>query len=87
MFSKFIESFFGLGLFVNAILFVPQIFKLYKVKNSAGFSLVTFLGFNLIQLFTIFHGYLHSDWLLTIGYTLSFISCGIVTFMIFIYKN
>ena len=46
-----------------------------------------FLGFNFIQLATIFHGYYHNDYILMIGNMLSFISCGIVTIMIVRYRD
>jgi MtN3 and saliva related transmembrane protein len=85
--ATFIEMVFGLGLFINAALFIPQIIKLYKTKNAQGLSLVTFAGFNFIQLFTILHGYLHKDLLLIIGYVISFIACGVVTTMIILYKS
>ncbi|MFT3742275.1 MAG: PQ-loop domain-containing transporter [Gammaproteobacteria bacterium] len=84
--QSFIETFFSLGLFVNAALFVPQAIRLYKTKDAVGFSLITFFGFNLIQLFTILHGYLHHDLTLAIGYLLSLITCGIVTFLICLYR-
>ena len=82
-----IETIFSLGLFINAALFIPQIIQLYKTKNSKGFSIITFAGFNLIQLFTVLHGILHKDYLLISGYTLSLITCGIVTMLIIFYRN
>ena len=45
-----IESLFGMGLFVNAALFIPQAIKLFREKDSKELSLITFLGFNAIQL-------------------------------------
>jgi MtN3 and saliva related transmembrane protein len=83
----FIEIVFSVGLFINALLFIPQIIKLYKTKDSEGLSLVTFVGFNLIQLFAVFHGYLHKDYLLMAGFLLSIITCGTVTIMIILYKK
>lgn len=82
-----VESVFAMGLFVNAALFVPQIVELYSTKNSHGLSFATFAGFNVIQLFTILHGYIHSDRLLIIGNLLSLISCGMVTVMIVVYRR
>jgi len=82
-----IETVFSLGLFINAMLFVPQIIRLYKTKDSQGISLTTFIGFNFIQLFTVLHGYLHKDYLLMLGYILSFITCGFVTILTLIYKR
>ena len=85
--ESIVESVFALGLFVNAILFIPQAIAIYKSKNAEGQSLFTFAGFNLIQLFTIFHAYIHKDFLLLIGYFAAFISCGAVTVLIILYRN
>jgi len=81
-----IETIFSLGLFFNAVLFVPQIIRLYKIKNSKSFSLATFIGFNLIQFFVILHGYLHADYLLVFGTALSLLTSGALTILIFYYK-
>ena len=88
MFIKaFIEIFFSIGLFINAMLFVPQAIKLYRTKNAQGLSFTTFAGFNLIQLFTVLHGYLHHDLILLIGALLSLVTCGLVTFLIVFYRR
>lgn len=84
--EHFIEGVFSLGLFINAVLFVPQIIKLYKTKNSEGLSLLMFVGFFLIQIFIFLHGYLHQDYLLMGGYALSLITCGTVSFLIIWYR-
>lgn len=86
MFRAIIEIGFSLGLFANVLLFIPQIIKLYKVKNPQGLSLLTFGGFNLIQLFTVLHGYLAKDYLLFWGYLFSMVTCGTVTVMICWYR-
>lgn len=82
----FIETVFSLGLFLNAVLFIPQIIRLYQKKDSRELSLLTFAGFNVIQLFTILHGYINHDYLLMAGFAASFITCGIVTGMIIYYR-
>ena len=87
MIQYVIETLFSAGLFVNAILFIPQAVRLFQTKNSRGFSLITFAGFNLIQFFTILHAYLHKDNILMIGTALSFLTCGIVTVMIVWYRD
>ncbi len=83
---KIIEMFFSISLFVNAALFIPQIIKLYKNKYSKDISLLTFAGFNLIQIFVILHAYLHKDNMLLFGFLLSFITCGCVTILTIIYR-
>jgi MtN3 and saliva related transmembrane protein len=81
-----VEVFFAISLFFNAILFIPQAIKIHKRKNAEGVSLLTFSGFNLIQFFTILHALLVKDHILLIGFLLSFITCGYVTFLIIKYK-
>lgn len=83
----FIEVSFLISLFINACLFVPQVIKLYRVKNSQGLSLTTFLGFNLIQAVIIIHAVLRKDWLLVIGTSLSLITCGAVNILIILYRT
>lgn len=85
-FKDFVEIVFSLGLFINAILFIPQILALVKTKNSEGLSLLTFGGFWLIQLFIIFHGIIKHDKLLVIGYIFSLLTCGSVVFLIIFYR-
>lgn len=77
---------FSISLLVNAALFLPQIIALIKSKSAQGVSLITFAGFNVIQLFTALHGLLIKDYLLAAGYFLSIMTCGSVSFLIIYYK-
>lgn len=83
----FVDIVFSLGLFINAMLFIPQAITLYRNKHANDVSLVTFLGFNVLQFFTVLHGYLVGDYILMIGFLLSFITCSIVTGLIFYYNK
>jgi MtN3 and saliva related transmembrane protein len=85
-FKEFVDLIFSLGLFFNAALFVPQAITLLRRKNSGGLSLLTFAGFNVMQFFTALHGYLVKDYLLMTGFLLSFVTCGIVTLLILLYR-
>lgn len=85
--AESIEVVFGLGLFINAALFIPQVVRIYQTKNSEGVSLLTFGGFCLIQTFTVLHGYLHKDYILILGYLLSLLACVTVTLLIIIYRR
>ena len=78
---------FGVGLFVNAALFVPQAIQLYRTKCTMGVSLLTFAGFNGIQLFTVLHAYIVKDYLLMVGFLLSLFTCGTVTALLILYKK
>jgi MtN3 and saliva related transmembrane protein len=82
-----IEILFSLGMFVNAALFVPQFFTLIKTKNAKSLSLLTFAGFNCLQLITILHAWVVKDYLLLIGIFISLITCGAVTCAILMYRN
>lgn len=85
--SEFIEVIFSMALFVNAILFIPQSIEIYRKKSSNGVSLLTFLGFLLIQLFIVLHAIIKHDYILLIGYLLSMITCGSVVALILRFKN
>ena len=78
---------FSLGLFFNAALFIPQVITLYKTKDVKGNSIITFAGFNIMQLFTAWHGYLEEDYLLMLGFMLSFLTCGLVTLQLVLYNK
>ena len=77
---------FGIGLFVNAALFIPQIVLLLQKKNADDVSLTTFFGFCLIQLFTVWHGYYTNDLVLMLGFGISLLTCGAVTVLIVYYR-
>lgn len=77
---------FSLSLIVNAALFIPQIISLIKTKSADSISLITFAGFNIIQLFTMLHGLYVDDYLLAGGYLLSILTCGTVSLLIVYYR-
>lgn len=85
--KNFIVIYFGASLFINAMLFIPQIIKILKEKKTNEFSLTTFVGFCLTQIASILYGYIQKDWILMWGYILAFITCGTVTILILIYRN
>lgn len=81
-----IELGFSLSLMINAALFIPQIISILKNKSAESLSLITFGGFNIIQLFTFLHGIMAKDYILAFGFGLSIITCGMVTYLIIYYK-
>lgn len=87
MWVKLVEVIFFLSWIINAFLFIPQIILLYKKKDASEVSLLMFMCFNLIQIVTIFHGYIHKDYLLVLGFALSLLTSGTVTSLIIIYRN
>lgn len=86
MLIEYVDKIFFMACLINAALFLPQIKLLYKTKDGSSVSLAMFLCFNIIQAITILHGYLHKDIYLTIGFSLSFITCGCVTGLIAYYR-
>lgn len=80
--EAFVQFGFSISLLVNALLFIPQIITIIKNKSVAGVSLITFAGFNVIQIFTLLHGLYAEDYLLAAGYLLSIITCGSVTVLV-----
>ena len=77
---------FGIGLFGNAALFVPQAIALWRKKSAEGVSLLTFGGFNLLQAIAIVHGIYQHDPSLIIGMIASLITCGSVTTLTLYYR-
>lgn len=85
-FKLIVDVAFGLGMFINALLFVPQAIKLWRTKDAVGVSLLTFGGFNLIQILAVLHAYFVKDYILLLGFTASFFTCGAVTVLALFYK-
>jgi MtN3 and saliva related transmembrane protein len=77
---------FGLGLFCNALLFVPQVIAVWRKKTDEGISLITFGGFSTLQAIGIVHGIYQQDASLTLGMAASLLSCGAVTFLTLLYR-
>ncbi|MBD2166114.1 hypothetical protein H6G04_17105 [Calothrix membranacea FACHB-236] len=85
--KELVTLFFGLGFIFNASLFIPQALRILKNRSSKSISLITFAGFNLIQLDGILYGYYQKDVILMYGNLISFITCGTVTILATYYKN
>jgi len=77
---------FSTALFVHGFLFIPQAIKIWRRKNADGVSLLTFAGFNVVQLSAAIHGYFVHDLILMFGTGFSLLTCGSVTFSV-IYFN
>lgn len=84
--ETFIQVGFSICLLVNSALFIPQIITLLKTQSSKNISLTTFLGFNVIQLFTLLHGWIENDIILVVGCIVSLITCGTVSLLIIYYR-
>lgn len=84
--KQIVAVIFGLGLLGNALLFVPQAIAVWKKKSDEGISLITFGGFNLLQLLGIVHGMYQHDLSLTLGMIASFLTCGALTSLTILYR-
>jgi MtN3 and saliva related transmembrane protein len=70
---------FGFGMLLNAALFIPQALRIWRTKTAAGVSVLSFAGFNILQLTGALHGYLQGDHALMTGMLASALTCGSVT--------
>jgi MtN3 and saliva related transmembrane protein len=84
--KQIVAILFGLGLFGNAALFVPQAIALWRKKTDEGISLITFAGFNILQVIAIVHGVYQQDLALIVGMIASLITCGSVTCLTLYYR-
>lgn len=86
-FTYFAETCFFFSLVANALLFIPQAYKLYRAKTAKEVSFLTFFGFNIIQIFTLIHAYIANDRILFFGSFLAFFACAIVTTLAYLYRK
>ncbi|MCK4870391.1 MAG: hypothetical protein KAS93_04695 [Gammaproteobacteria bacterium] len=70
---------FSVALIVHGFLFIPQAIKIWRKKSAENIALLTFLGFNVVQLAACVHGYFSKDYILMLGTGFSLITCGAVT--------
>jgi MtN3 and saliva related transmembrane protein len=85
--KEIIGYLFGMGLLVNAALFVIQAVKIVKIRSANGVSTFTFSGFSILQITGILHGYFQGDMYLLFGMLASLLSCGTVTVLSIIYRS
>ena len=84
--KQIFDVLFGFAMMANAAMFVPQALALWRKKNADGISLVTFAGFNLLQVIAIIHGLYWHDLALIAGMIASLITCGAVTLLTIVYR-
>jgi len=81
------SAFFSMALLINALLFIPQAIKIWREQTARGVSLITFLGFWIIQLVIVIHGIIKHDYLLALGYLLSMLTCGVVILLAVYFRH
>lgn len=84
--KEIVAVIFGLALIGNAALFVPQALAVWRKKSDEGISLITFGGFNVLQIIAVVHGVYQNDKALILGMIASLITCGAVTFLTLLYR-
>lgn len=77
----------GIGLFINACLFIPQIWRLYQTKDAMGISLITFGGFVFIDITAMVNGIFYRNWAMIIGYALSTLTASAVVIVAIYYRH
>ena len=85
--KEIVTFLFGLGFVFNASLFVPQAIRIVRTKSAQNISLITFVGFNIIQFNSVLYGYYYKDKILMYGSLVSFIACGTVTLLAIYYRK
>lgn len=78
---------FGFAMVLNACLFIPQAWHLWRTKSAQGVSVLSFAGFNALQLIGVAHGYFQGDFALMTGMLAAFITCGSVTLLAAYYSR
>jgi MtN3 and saliva related transmembrane protein len=78
---------FGFAMVLNACLFVPQAWHLWRTKSAQGVSVLSFAGFNALQLIGAAHGYFQQDYALMAGMAASLLTCGSVTLLAAYYSR
>jgi len=78
---------FGFAMVLNACLFIPQAWHLWRTKSAQGVSVVSFAGFNALQLIGVAHGFFQRDFALMTGMLASFLTCGSVTLLAAYYSK
>ena len=84
--KEIISAIFGAGLIINAALFVPQAWHLWKTKRADGVSIPSFLGFCAIQGVGVLDGYYQHDSALLVGMAATLLSCGTATSLAIYYS-
>jgi len=85
--KQIVAVIFGLGLLCNALLFVPQVLAVWRKKSDEGISLITFGGFNVLQIIGVIHGIYQQDLAIILGMLASLLTSGSVTFLTLLYRT
>jgi MtN3 and saliva related transmembrane protein len=79
--KELVAALFGFGMAINACLFVPQAWRLWKTRDARGLSVLSFAGFNTLQFIGALHGYFQRDYALMWGMIATLVTCGSITLL------
>lgn len=76
-----------ISLILNAVAYLPQIWRVCKMKKSKELSISTFILFWVGIFLVIAHGALQHDWLLVWSYFPSLVACTVMIALILAYRR
>lgn len=82
-----VELGYAIGLWISALLLIPQMIRLYKIKDSQGLSIFTFGGNSLLQFCFLRYSYTNHDYFWMFGYMVGLLLSGAIAIMIFKYRR
>ena len=83
-----ISTNFGIGSFLNVIFLFSQLWRIFKVKNSQGVSMITYAGFAYINLATVLYAWKLNASIMYYAYLASLIvNVGIIIAITIYRKN
>ncbi|MDF1654309.1 MAG: PQ-loop repeat-containing protein [Coxiellaceae bacterium] len=74
-------------LFINAALYLPQIYRIYRVREANAVSIWMLVGSVLLGICGVLYGHFHHQHLMLLGYALIFVTSLIVLVMTCYYRT
>ena len=82
-----VEGQYGMGLLINALLYIPQAVRIFQQKASDELSLIMFVGFWLLTLSQVIYGFYIGNHLIAWGTSATLITSGLVLCLIIAYRR
>lgn len=87
MIKTIVDILFDFSLVINALVLLPQIIKVIRLKATKELSFLTFFCIFLLQLLFGLHGYFHQDYALMIGMIAAMLVTGTLNVLILFYRK
>lgn len=84
--SWLVDAVISVVLFIQAALYLPQIYRLWRLKDAQAVSIWMLLGGVGIGFFGVLYGHIHEKHLVLIGYALIFMVALITTVLALVYR-